>query len=1152
MRTLTVLLIAASTALAEPTVFWASDPVRPDETVLVAGAGLGATARVELVRLDDGAAGAAATWAWPGKGTAVEVLQPSETSLKFVIPAAWKPGAYLFRVLGADGPSRPVRLNAPTVYWVQGDSGTGGSPGGWLRAFGRCLAGAGVKPTVRLEGPGGKAVTPAVKEATEWSVTVGLPAGLPAGAYHVRVHNGHGGPRGWSDGGAVTVAAPERWPSKVYNVADFGALGDGALGDATGLRAALAEAEANGGGVVYLPRGRYQVTGTLTIPKRTVLRGAGTELVCLFWPDTDEPYTLIEGTTHFGLENLTLYASNYIHGISALLGEPESGHVHVRNVRARLDMYRGHLKPEQVDERFRASLKRSTGGGDTIRLGGENIEITGCDLYGSGRSLYLHRARGGRVSHNTFYNGRWGWYNLEGSDKLILEHNRLLGADLMSTGGGISCYSSAYSQNVWYAHNELQHAHGWDREAMTTDAGYGAWFGPVTDIKPDSFSLTGDATWNRKKDWTGAGVFILGGRGMGQVRRIRSYDGRQVTLDRPWDVPPDEQSPVSITMYQGQYLFVGNRFEDVGIALQYYGTSIDCVATGNQATRGGGFYNSGRWYRHFQPSWYCQFLANEILEGNCYRFGANNAENAGVSYLGTYGLQAQGGTSPLALCSIHRRNRLHNNAELRFLGVSEQHPGLQDLIAEGNLIENTERGVYADGGCVGLLLRQNRFVNVTREQFSEQEQREEQRRKRQALLDQREPIAVYGFDRPQGLLVANDARREFIATATGAITYEPSLSGQAPRLTGAAYFAVGDQAMLQFLRLTVSAWVLPDQLKGRWGVVAKRSRGAAAPYVLAIRDGGVTFEATDRGGQWSYNLTTKPTLRAGVWNHLAAVCEEGVAVRLYCNGELVGEKPVTAPLVETNDVLTIGYENWGGPNSKPGESGNFRGLIDEVKLWSRLLGPEEIKAEYERLKAAGEADAARRTKAAADEQARLERLRAAAGKVGDEWKLVHGDDFERAELGPEWQVLRGKWTIKDGHAVCSGPGYLGCVKKVAAPVRIEYDARSQDPGDLTAFWGTAKAAYQGGYFIGFASNGNTGCKILRYGESVAERDGPVAQKNRWYHVVAQILGGRVQLLADGELLMDWPDPKPVTDADMAGVIAWADGEFDNLRIHTGK
>ena len=50
---------------------------------------------------------------------------------------------------------------------------------------------------------------------------------LQPGEYAVHVHNGYGGPAGWSDGLRLTVEAKEPWPSEAFNVRDYGAAGDG-------------------------------------------------------------------------------------------------------------------------------------------------------------------------------------------------------------------------------------------------------------------------------------------------------------------------------------------------------------------------------------------------------------------------------------------------------------------------------------------------------------------------------------------------------------------------------------------------------------------------------------------------------------------------------------------------------------------------------------------------------------------------------------------------------------------------------------------------------------------------------------------------------------------------------------------------------------
>ncbi|MBT3380009.1 MAG: hypothetical protein HN742_36070 [Lentisphaerae bacterium] len=1166
MHRVAMVLAILSIALpiwAKPVIFWVSDPVQADDTVLVAGSGFGKDPAVELSALRDGIRGMPdAPIAWPRrpKLTSVDVMQPRDESLKFTIPAGARGNAWLLRVVTQAGDvSNPVRLNTPSPYWSQGDQGLrAASPGGWLRLFGRCVgskdnAGKAVLRQIK----GGTTLSLSPGKATLWETTIDLPADMPVGEWRVFVHNGHGRDLGWSSAGTVTVNAAEKWPDTVYDVHDFGATGLGTFGDALGIDAAIAEAESQGGGIVYLPRGRYRLDRTLTIPRFTVLRGEATELVSIFWPDTEEPYDLVQGTDHFGLENVTLYASNYRHGIVGGLRAPEAGNVFIRRVRMRGVLYRGHLKPEQVDERFRKSLRLSTGGGDTIRLGGPNIEVTDCDLYGSGRAIYILNARGGRVANNRLYNGRWGWYCLTGSDGLAFENNTLTGADLMSTGGGLNCLGSTYSQNVYYAGNTIAKCHGWDREAMTSDAGHGAFYGHITSASGAHMTLAGEPTWRGRERWQNGGVFILHGKGMGQYRQIAAVadDDITVTVDRPWDVMPDGTSLITITMMQRNYLFIGNHFEDAGIALQYYGTSINHVAADNTCTRAGGFYNSGRWYRHYQPSWYCQFLGNQILEGNGYRFGANNATGAGDSFLGTYGLQHGDNPAPLAYCAVHRHNKLHNNGIIRLRGINRERPGLRDAIVEHNYVANANTGIYVDDGCVGVFERGNTFENVVRERYDPQAERERMLARRKALLDQTSPVYHQDFEHQGGPFFPDRSGSGFAAIeVNGSITREPGISRQSGRFDGKAYLTVNDRNMLRFPEVTISAWILPAHAKGRWGIAAKRSRNGASPYVLAIRNGGVTFEGTDTTGQWSYNIISSPTLKAGTWNHVAATCAEGKEIRLFCNGKLVGNKRVKEHLVETEMPLTIGYEAWGGLANNPRESGNFIGLIDEVKMWSRLLDEDEIRNDFEALETAAAEDMERRAnrvkQEAEAERKAAENMKALA--AGDNWILVAGTDFSQPVPGKEWMTLSGKWTVKEGTLRCTSTSFLACRTPVRAPLRIEYRARSAEPSDLTAFWGTKSDTYKGGYFVGFASNGNTRNKLLRHGEEIAGTDKPVATPGKWHHVIVQIIGGRIELIVDGEPALTHVDKRPVTNANVAGILAWGEGEFDDLRIFRGK
>ncbi|MBM4085678.1 MAG: hypothetical protein FJ272_12890, partial [Planctomycetes bacterium] len=523
---------------------------------------------------------------------------------------------------------------------------------------------------------------------------------------------------------SLTVAQPQPWPQTVFSVTDFGADGTGAKDDTAAIQAALAAAEKDGGGIVLLPRGRYRVTDTLTIPRFTVLRGEKTEWTCLFWPDMPKPpEALIKGTNSFSLEDLTLYCSNYTHCIMGDLGnQPDAGNVTLRRVRVRADRYRGHLKPEDVDRLFRDSLRYNQG--DTVRLGGVNVVITDCDLYGSGRSLFLSRVRGGRVANNALYNGRHGWYCISGSDGLIFENNRIIGADLMSTGGGLNCLDgSSYSRNIYYAHNALSLMHGWDREAMTSDAGGGAYLGKAVSAGPSTLTLADDARWVNR-DWRGAAVLVVDGKGRGQYRRVAKAAERTVEVDQPLAVPLDDTSVISITMLQEHYILARNDFSDAGIAIQFYGISVEHIIAGNRSTRAGGFQNIGKLYsgrydqppeKNFghQPSWFCQFLDNEILEGSIYRSGANNAILSGDSVVGVYGWPpTKTWPWPYNVGTVVRGNKLLNNARIHLGGSQNDLPSMRDAVVENNTIADSDEGVRLDRATASVFVRGNRFTNV--------------------------------------------------------------------------------------------------------------------------------------------------------------------------------------------------------------------------------------------------------------------------------------------------------------------------------------------------------------------------------------------------------------------------------------------------------
>lgn len=714
-----LLFAGPSVAFCAPSLFWVSDPVFPGESVLTVGDGFKDGMRVAVrqrsVALSDGGAKTDKGSSW----TDVEPLQVSEKSVKFIIPANFIKGVYEVRI-GKGTDTVAGMINEPVIYWVQGDAGKSAFPAGWIRLVGRSLNVTEASPVLSLiiaDGAGERTLK-AVRSSL-WEAQFSIPADMSPGRYVIRYGLSEQGPRFWVTAGDIEIIGRGVEGKSPFNVKDHGARGDGSVDDTAAVRMAIDAARNSGGGTIYFPRGRYMLTDTIVIPQNISLQGERRDLVNVIWPDRETPLQfLLYGYNHFALSDMTIYASNHGHVIASDLTPSDKGapgNVKIERVTIRANAYRGHLKPEQVDSRFRESLKASSGGYDTIRLGGENIILTDSDVYGSGRALFLFKPKNAYIARNLLYNGRWGWYVITGADGVIFEDNVITGGDLMSTGGGINNLGDvAASKNVLFSRNKFTLMHGWDREAVTSDAGGGYYYGPVRSLSKNVLELQEEpvAKQEAKNGWKYAGVFILGGKGMGQYGQVDRLEGKNVYLDRPWKVQPDETSVITITMMQQNYIFSDNDFVDAGMGIQFYGTSVGHIVSGNRSTRTGGFVARGQWYRHFQPSWYCQFLDNEILEGNIYRSGPNNAIQSGEAVIGVYGFQKEPNAAPLSIGSIVRRNHLHSNSHIEVIGAGKKSPGMRDVIVENNIIENADRGIIVDEGSRDVLIRGNMFKNI--------------------------------------------------------------------------------------------------------------------------------------------------------------------------------------------------------------------------------------------------------------------------------------------------------------------------------------------------------------------------------------------------------------------------------------------------------
>jgi hypothetical protein len=701
-----------STALAQekPAAVWWSTPVEPGELVQVHGGAWGTNPVVEVTGIAARKPGAPQPASAPDfrKAQRVQPVKVTETGVCFEYPRSLETGLAACRIVSDAGVrSDPFILNEPVVWWLHGDRGGEASPGGWLRLFGRCLSRENKARVVLTRQE--RRIELMLTKTDVWSLDADLPSDLPTGDYAVYAHNGSGGPDGWRNAGALTVRPhQEVWKTDRFDVARFGAIPNDGLDDTLALQAALALAATNGGGIVYLPRGRFQCNGTLQIPERTLLRGESRETTSLYWPDCEEPpENLIEGTSMFGIEDLFIHAGKYRNGIvckNEAAGKHELGgggrvtdatphDITVRRVRLKLliDQY---LIKNTAEYEKRAYLR---GNGLVIR-DARFVRVEDCDLYTSKEgSTTLYFVLSAEYLHirNCRINGS-GWA-VVGGDKVIFENN--------------DAYNCTYSvapvcRNLYWGNNRQHDLFTNNRESITHDGARTAFRG-LLPARCEGTRLTLDfgsekVSYRNGPDyWVGQNVQLVEGRGAGQTRTITALTNSAVTIDRPWAVAPDATSRFVVAAERQHLLYVDNTTEDSSIAIQLYGGLTDGVLARNRCARSGGFRGFGMDYHGIIPLWFVQYLDNEILEGSGYR-GPSNEMPPRDSVLE---FSDHGNERALTRSCVIRRGLLHNNARIEMASANG--------IVENCLVRNADTGISVSSKhAASIVLRGNRFENV--------------------------------------------------------------------------------------------------------------------------------------------------------------------------------------------------------------------------------------------------------------------------------------------------------------------------------------------------------------------------------------------------------------------------------------------------------
>jgi hypothetical protein len=771
-----------------PKITYLSDPTPSDRLCVLVGDGWDPTApQLQLSLLADGEPGlpGAKLEAKALKWSAARIVSSVEPQcLTFLLPPG-RNGMWVVRAMNGDRAGEPMLMNGACPEWLSTERA---HPGSTVRAIGRGLASLDLYPEGSPDAPrsyggyvdrhrvqvalcsrGRKFVMAEVVKASSYDVHFRLPDDLPLGDYQVFLHNGHGGTLGWSVPLSLTVDAAAPWPTTVFNAKDYGAKGDDTTDETAALQSALDAAEANGGGVVLLPPGKYRFLGSLKMPRRTVLRGADRARVWLYLPQGTNSHdsaggtaeqgmaipAFIHGEGDFGVENLNILAvyspliiaapyspkpSTQAGWDTALATDHYAENVFVRNCRlVHEPTYDYHTRrpddPLLAGERL---LKESRFWHfAAVALRGDHMEVTDCDIKGAGMAVAFVGTRHGLIARNTLRVGSSAnCYSLQPTErpweKIIIEDNTFTIASNLNHSGA---WMHRMGRHTYIARNHM-HPLFWvcDCESLLfhlqgdklTCEVAGAGETSIAFDKARIAALRGRTKQAQQYiDESGAlkpGVLngftaiIVHGPGLGQLRRITDNTTDTIAVDRPWTVQPRAGCTVALCQLSP---FIGIRLidnivEDGGTGIHFWGCAFESIMDGNRIYRNG--INIEDLSSLYRPGggdfWeFAGCYANQML----HNVVASEGIRAGVAglYFGARYPDLPAVTGAVGF--VARGNVVEKETKL-IAEPAKSMPGAFNylgVVLERNVCRDSAVGIQLGDG-VEAVLRGNSFSNVDR------------------------------------------------------------------------------------------------------------------------------------------------------------------------------------------------------------------------------------------------------------------------------------------------------------------------------------------------------------------------------------------------------------------------------------------------------
>ena len=477
------------------------------------------------------------------------------------------------------------------------------------------------------------------------------------------------------------------------NVKDFGAKGDGVADDTAAFEAANNAIRANGGGVVYIPVGTYNIS-ILDMPAHVIYEGEDRQksiirTICLdpkqgYWIGSAEDSL---ATGYQGFYNLTF------------LKDELSNHIY-----ADAQVWIGHP--------WDASIQGSTYQRQNRTFCGyfmKNCDWDGvleCDIqgralwYATGAKYFMIDDLDGEGNHVGFMPCQFSYATIRNMDQkpigsnneyndvyTIFENNVI---DMQTQYSNAAPYTGPYAQSlfcrsgIYVAHNTFKNtgrpgpydengvnvsgSHVNDGEVVAAEninSGRTYLFGEsISAADEDSVTIIPQMNENGsdyRKYLSGSQVshnefwspmfgdimvMVVYGKGAGQIRRMGEYNTEtlKIHVTEPWDVIPDETSHIMLSTATYQTIYYDNYAENCEKGFWFYGGAVDSVMAENtlvdvEGLTSFGFHIDSYSSSRLMPNYYVSIRGNKITGDSRYgdacpiRIATNNESRTNVSTL---------------------------------------------------------------------------------------------------------------------------------------------------------------------------------------------------------------------------------------------------------------------------------------------------------------------------------------------------------------------------------------------------------------------------------------------------------------------------------------------------------------------------------------